>query len=158
MREKWLSRGAAPICRGSSGEVCMVGINFRRSRGEYVMDCLVNGKVIQPSDPSLGWTVDDCLCLAGACFFIAFSHGPMMHSGADLGDLSAERREAIESQFFRNFHAAIEFYSMLCQLVLDREYAEDFEDVVMAAVAETDGTKSVTPLKGFKNLDAGADN
>ena len=69
----------------------MINIHFEKERAEYLLECLIDGKPIEP--PDIGWTIDDMLALAGACFFAAMIQGPMEILGDELVKLSPEKEE-----------------------------------------------------------------
>jgi hypothetical protein len=99
----------------------VISVRFDKATAERFLDSLVNDRPIElPS--RAGWTRDDVLALAGACFFAALSHGPPGYNIADLDKLPKERREAIEEAFRNDLFAAVEVYSRLARLVMDREY------------------------------------
>jgi len=52
----------------------MLPISFNKDTALRFLDCLTNGKPIEPEQP--GWSVDDMLQLAGACFLALAVHGP----------------------------------------------------------------------------------
>lgn len=118
-----------------------IGINFRKERAEQFLDCIEKGKPIENVR-----TVDDMLALAGACFFVAMSHGPIAKSEIDWAKVPKEHREARDVQLFAEIHAAIEFYGQLTMLVKDDEYDAAFEPQVRAAMMseKTDG-EQITP-------------
>jgi len=130
----------------------MFPISFDKARAEYVLDCLKNGKAIDP-DSADGWSVHGCLALAGACFFQAVSHGAPLYKalGVDPSTFPQERQEAIEETLVHDLHAAIEFYCHLTMLVCDNEFDQRCEPYVTALVTQ-DGTlkKTLKPLEGFK--------
>ncbi len=130
-----------------------IPVKFEKSRGEYLNDCLANGRAIEA--PKGGWDPFDTLLLAGACHHAAMSHGPPMLSGRDASELMPERREAVEETFLSDVQAAIGFYSQLCLLLHHGEYDEAFEPHVRAVVGmDSGGDVKCTchPVEGFKDL------
>jgi hypothetical protein len=49
-------------------------VKFNEARAQYPLQCLAVGTPIRPGQD--GWTGNDMLALAGACFFGAMSQGP----------------------------------------------------------------------------------
>jgi len=134
-------------------------VDFHKERAEYLIDCIANGKPIEPST-SAGWTYNDMLALAGACHFGALSHGRVdlrAMKGEEearqwLESLPKEHREANEEMWFNDVAAAIEFYSHLTMLVKDGKYDHQAEKHLVAFVSQVGSSqKRLHPLKGFKS-------
>lgn len=125
-------------------------VQFDKARATYLLKCLASGASIQPENQ--GWTGNDMLGLAGACFFAAMSQGPASFWGEDIPDnLHSEYREATEETFFNDLHAAVEVYGHLTMLVQDGGFDEGYNSTVMALVTqEGDGHKVVRPISGMK--------
>ncbi len=121
-----------------------VGINFSKPKAEYLLGCLADGSPIEGIR-----TMDDMLVLAGACFFVAMSHGPIRLRDVPWSELPTERREAGEEQFFADLHAAVDFYSHLTMLVRDGIYDRSFALDVKALVSGSGEGTVVKPLEGF---------
>jgi len=47
----------------------MFPITFKKERATYLLDYLLNGQPMLHDPEQPGWTVDEMLPLAGACFF-----------------------------------------------------------------------------------------
>jgi hypothetical protein len=90
------------------------------------------------------------LALAGACHFVAMSHGPARYRNIDISTLPSERREAVDDTLRRDLSAAIEFLGWLTMLVTDEKFDEQFATPVDAIVADHDGGRSVQFIKGYK--------
>jgi hypothetical protein len=125
-------------------------IKFNKARAQYLLQCLAVGKPIQPQQA--GWTGNDMLALAGACFFGAMSQGPASFWCREIpANLAPEYREAQEATFFNDLHAAVEFYGHLAMLVQDGAYDEGYEENVKALVTqEGEVAKKVGPISGVK--------
>ena len=138
-------------------------VDFQKEKAEHFIDCLKNGKPIEPQDPT-GWTRRDMLTLAGVCRFAALSHGPMSYAKmlveepeelqARLTALHPEYREAVAQTWEDDLTAVVEFCSHLAGLVIDGKYDEQFEPRVMAMMkCEMDVAikRNLKPLLGFKD-------
>lgn len=125
-------------------------VKFNKAHAQYLLQCLAAGTPIQPEHE--GWTGNDMLALAGACFFGALSQGPASFWCRDIPEnLQPEYREAEEASFFNDLHAAVEFYGHLTMLVQDGGYDEGYEPHINALVTqEGDVHKSVQPISGIK--------
>ena len=145
----------------------MFPLNFKKNRAEYYLNCLnaLGGESIAPEDAK-GWTVNDMIGLAGACFFCLSSHGPLLKramaemQGKTLSpeELHPEHKEAIDEMIFNDIHAAIEFIGNLTMLVCDEEYDEEFEEFVQCGVTqEGETSKQVTAIRGFKEFPKGGE-
>ena len=125
-------------------------VRFNKARAQHLLQCLASGTPIQPE--SGGWTGNDMVALAGACFFGALSQGPASFWSHEIPEhLHAEYREAEEEVFFNDLHAAVEFYGHLTQLVQDGSYDSGFDPEVKALVTqEGDIHKTVQPISGIR--------
>lgn len=136
----------------------MFPVNFRKERAEYYLRCLDEGKAIEPEQAD-GWTVDEMVGLAGACFFALLSHGPLLRKAAAkmLGKKlepseTAEHKEADDQLVFNDLHDTIEFAGHLTMLVHDQEYDHNFEELVRCGVTqEGEVKKTVVPIEGCKS-------
>jgi len=129
-------------------------IVFEKGRAEYLLECIEHGKPIQSLNGQ--WTLNDCLALAGACFFMAISHGPATRDGQrlDWTNISAEKREALWDGHFHDLHAAIQLYGNLTQKVKDNEYDNEYAPLFKAALQTTgSNTVKLFPIEGKKNLE-----
>jgi len=134
----------------------MIAIKFNKQRAEYLVQCLATGAPIPPPGTN-GWTGNDMLALAGACFSGAMSLGPRSFWLRETPP-QGEYREAEEEQFFHDLHAAIEYYGHLSMLVQHGQYDAGHEPEVMALVTqEGDVRKSLLPLAGIKAYNHGAE-
>ncbi len=127
-----------------------IAIKFDKGRASYYLDCLSAGKPISPSGD--GWTGNDMLALAGACFFAAQSQGPASFWLTEIPEsLHTEHRELVDETFSNDVHAAIKFYGFLTMCVQDGDYDERCEPEASALVAlEGEVRWALTPIKGFK--------
>ncbi|MEI8374618.1 MAG: hypothetical protein WCJ35_17470 [Planctomycetota bacterium] len=126
-------------------------MNFQKERGEYLLDCIANGKAIEP--PECGWTINAMLAVAGACHFAALSHGPIVAKamGIDVSKLPTEYQEAHEETLFADLQAAIGFYSHLTMLVKEGTYHEQFEPSLPVVVRQTGEVHNeVVPIQGHR--------
>lgn len=125
-------------------------VNFNKARAEEILHCLNTGDPIAPSGE--GWTGNDMLALAGACFYAAMSQGPASFWLRDIPEnLHSEHTEAEVSQFMNDLRAAVEFYAELTRLVHDNEFDHKCDpDVLAKATQEGEVSRSITPLRGFK--------
>lgn len=136
----------------------MFPVNFRKARAEYFLDCLSNGKPITYDGEQGGWTVNEMAGLAGACFFVIMSHGPLLRGAAAEmqgrtleSSNTAEHAEADDELISSDLHAAIEWIGNLTMLVWDGKYDEAFEELVICgATQEGDTEKRIAPIEGFK--------
>jgi len=131
-----------------------IPVKFDKAHALYLLDCLSTGKPIQPKDPR-GFTGDDMLALAGACYFGAMSQGP----GAWAQNVEAfqskvkEHREAVSLNFETCLLAAIEFYGVLTDLVKHEEYDARQEPKALALVGANEIVgKTFAPVRGFKGM------
>lgn len=124
-------------------------VKFNKDRAQNLLKSFHTGTPINP--PTDGWTGNDLLALAGACYFAAMSHGPESFWCRDISaSLRPEYREAEEFAFFDSLHAAIEYYGQLTGLVQDGQYDEGFDPDVRAMVRkEGDSEIIVRPISGF---------
>lgn len=127
-------------------------VKFNKARAQYLLRCLAAGNPIRPEQQ--GWTGNDMLALAGACFFGAMSGGPASFWCREIpANLAPEYREAEEATFFNDLHAAVEFYGHLAMLVRDGAYDEGYEENAAVLVTqEGDVQKKVQPVSGVKLL------
>jgi hypothetical protein len=125
-------------------------VKFNKARAQYLLKCLAAGNPIRPEQQ--GWTGNDMLALAGACFFGAMSQGPASFWCREIpADLPPEYREAEEATFFDDLHAAVEFYGHLTMLVQDEAYDEGYDSTVKALVTQDgDVHKTMHPVSGLK--------
>ena len=125
-------------------------VQFNKARAQYLLQCLAAGTPIQPAHE--GWTGNDMLALAGACFFGASSQGPASFWCRDIPvDLHPEYQEAEEETFFNDLHAAVEFYGHLARLVEDGVYDDGHDQEVKVVVTqEGDVERTVRPISGMK--------
>jgi len=66
----------------------MIMVKFEKQRAQEILKCLQNGEPIKPAGPD-GWSGNDALALAGACYFMAMSQGPQSFW---LRDIAMSRR------------------------------------------------------------------
>ncbi len=134
----------------------MIPITFSKARAEYLIDCIRNGKPIEPEGKE--WSLFDMVATAGALPFSASSHGPPLHGGVSWENLSRERQEAIERQFLEDLWAAIEYCGQLTMMVTDRNFDTQFEGTVKATIEVDSNTTTVqpcvkvVPIEGFKKV------
>ncbi len=121
-----------------------VPVDFTRSRGEYLVDRVANGRPIE----GLGG-VDDLLALAGACLFAARTQAGALQSRVDGGRLP-ERVRSGPSDLARDLHAAIDVYAELAESVYDMWFEEVYEDRVRAIVYTDGERRAVVPLEGYR--------
>jgi hypothetical protein len=132
-----------------------VGINFKKSKAEYLLDCIRNGKPIQPIDLSKGWTQDDMLAVAGAMLFAVKTHGPALLPPEEKAKLPEEYQEAYEHTFYSEIVSAIEWYGKATMMVNLGQYDEEFEDHHRAILVQKETKRLVVPMKGFRNGNQG---
>jgi len=146
---KWppVTAGVGHLVR-KTGRMAII-VQFNKARAQYLLQCLAAGTPIQPANE--GWTGNDMLALAGACFFGALSQGPASFWCRDIPEnLHPEYQEAEEGVFFNDLHAAVEFYGHLTRLVKDGDYDYGHDPEVKALVTqEGDVQKSVQPISGI---------
>ena len=108
---------------------------FDKARATEFLDCLANGKTIPAVDNQ--WTKNDMLQLAGACYCVVFSQGPMMLPGKNQGDVGrrpSEYREAVQETLTADILGSIEFQGNLSFMVLDDEYDKAHPPVLKGAI------------------------
>ena len=136
----------------------MFPLNFKKERADYYLKCLDEGTLIKPEREG-GWTVDEMVALAGACFFGLLSHGPLLRKAACemtgktmTPSESAEHREADQELINSDLHGAIEFAGTLTALVLDGQYDEQFGELVRCGVSQEGQVSGrLVPVEGFKS-------
>jgi hypothetical protein len=125
-------------------------VKFNKARAQQLLHSLATGVPIQPTGN--GWTGNDMLAVAGACFFGALSQGPASFWCRDIpNDLQPEYQEAEEAKFFNDLHAAVELYGHLTRLVQDRAYDHDYDPDVRMLVTQEGDEKTVHPISGVKS-------
>lgn len=103
----------------------MIMVKFDKERAQQFIEAIQNGEPIKPAGN--GWSGNDMLALAGACYFGAMSQGPQSFWLRDIpANLPDEYREANEETFCNDLAAAIEYYGHLTMLVQDGEYDDSF--------------------------------
>jgi hypothetical protein len=128
----------------------MIAVQFAKARAETFIECIKAGKPIGPGPD--GWTGNEMLALAGACYFAARSHGPSAYwlKAVDVANLHDEHREHVEESFENDLHAAIDCYAQLTMLVCDGTYDSACDPVAVALVGqEGDVTRRLKPVTGF---------
>lgn len=133
----------------------MLPINFDKETALRYLDCLINGKRIEPGSDQPGWSVDDMLQLAGACFLASAVHAHELHRSMSKGSKEPqhpEHREAETEAVIHDLHAAIEFTAQMTQLAYDGEYDRDYEPFVRCRVqaVNTRVETEVVPIEGVK--------
>src|SRR5688572_20800710 len=125
----------------------MIPVRFDKVKAEHFLNCLANGKPIEPQDPA-GWTKYDMLALAGACHFAAMSHGPAAYSkDFDWSKMPDERREAVDHDFFGDLADAIEYISMRTSEVRSGGYDEQFEPRHTVIVYRDGAQRCIRPVE-----------
>lgn len=118
----------------------MYPVNFKKERAEYFVDCLDKGLAISPDPDQGGWTKNEMVQLAGACFFVLMSQGPISDVMAELSGFGRpekkhpEHVEAEEELLLNDIHAAIEFAANLSMLAHDGGYDDAYEPFVQCGV------------------------
>jgi hypothetical protein len=133
----------------------MLPVNFEKDTALYYLDCLINGKRIEPNAEQSGWSVDDMFLLAGACFLSLAIHGHELRRSMSKGSKEPqhpEHREAETEAVMHDLHAAIELTAQLTQLAYDGDYDQQYEPYVRCGVqaVNTRVETSVVPVEGFK--------
>lgn len=117
-------------------------IHFGRERATELVSALVEGRDI-PAPPH-GWNTLELINAAGACFFVALTHGPkrLTESGGYEPDT-----DATDQDWFDDLHAAIEFVSELAMKVTDGEYDSQWGSTVSAIVNGRGGARELKLLQ-----------
>ena len=123
-------------------------LNFDKAKAEYLLDCLHEGKPIEP--PEGQWTSNDILLLAGACFCGVYI-GAQYEQALDEPKMPQEHREAQCETLFEDMHLAIERYAELSKMILFKEYDECFEPHLSEIVAMDGDQPTISAVKGAKN-------
>lgn len=126
-----------------------IGITFSKERAAYLVDCLNNGKPIEP--PEGGWTRNAALAAAGALYCGAFAQGPTdeVLGGSDpTGDTpDADTVDAL----YNTLHLAIGWFASQTQRVVDEVYDDYFEPEHGAILKPTGPMQmAVVAARGFK--------
>jgi len=139
----------------------MFPVNFKKERAEYFLSCLNTGELMEHDPEQPGWTVNEMLQLAGACFFAMLSHGPLLKVAmAEMRGTKYEppddheHREALDEGLFNDVHAAVEFAAHMTQMVCDDEFDEAYEPFVRCGATQIVRgkiEKRLMPVEGFKN-------
>lgn len=129
----------------------MIHLHLKRDEVVHFLRCLADGVSI---DHQGGWTRDQMLSLAGACFFGALSQGPAkyLHDQDVLKQLDPEHHEAVGDQLHTDLLLAIEFGMFMADLVRNDGYDEDHEPELEVILSERDGKKVMQPVRGFRAL------
>jgi hypothetical protein len=129
----------------------MYPIQFSKADAERLAATLGAGEGgLQP--PGGKWSSLAMIQVAGACLFGAMSHGPIRPGLPAAHRLPTEHREAVDCDFQQDLHAAIEVCCQLMMAVVDGEYDDRFEEVVMAGVTHGEEGPKVQPFQGFKKI------
>ena len=110
-----------------------VPVNFSKKRAEYLLDCLKEGKPIEPGSDEL-WSHSDMLQIAGAMIFAAGTHPSPQDEPYLIADLMA----------------AANLCEQLTEHVLDETYDADFEESVLALVRYDEKNIKVSFVRGAK--------
>ncbi len=133
----------------------MLPINFNKDTALRFLDCLINGKRIEPGGAQPDWSVDDMLQLAGACFFALALNGPEWAQTTWWGTESGQHTEHVDAEIeamMHDLHAAIHFTAQLTQLADWGTYDREYEPRVRCGIKaiDTNVEASVVPVEGFK--------
>ena len=126
-------------------------IQFDKSRAQYYLDCIRDGKAIEPNEE--GWNRYQMLQLAGALFFGLLTHGPAQATKSQLAEMSQEHQEATEATLFEDIHAGIEFSANLHMLVEDGEYDQHYREQVKLLVTQDEHGKRVQVVEGLRAME-----
>jgi hypothetical protein len=133
----------------------MIAVHFSKEFAAQVLDAINNGNPI-PVPPG-DWNGNNLLTLTGVLFTAVFAQAPHAYqlAGISPGEIAKtpfEHREAIEGNFNRDIHQALDFLSMLTFRLLARKYDDKFAKEVKAIVRVVEGgTPEVIPIQGFKD-------
>ena len=130
----------------------MFPVNFEKERAERFLRCLAEGEPI-----GIVQTIDEMLALAGACFFVMSTHGPLLRTTAlkMAGEsykppTTFEHQEAETETVFGSIHGGIEWAAQLTGLVCDGEYDAHFEPKVQSLAMMETGNCQVKVVTGGK--------
>ena len=123
--------------------------HFEKSKAEYFLRQLAAGAPIEGVA-----THNEILALAGACVFVAMSHGPASHQRDDPATVLKEHQEMTSAQHSAEIMATVEVYSGLTMAVQDGGYDAKYAPVLRGILrVEGDGQRIVQAIEGFKKLD-----
>jgi hypothetical protein len=121
-----------------------IPVLFDKSKTERFLDCLASGEPIRPPGGS-GWTAHDVLALAGACRFVASTHGPSLYLSPTLlpppGGDHPEQAAPAEESFGADLDATIAWYSHASRMVQEGDYDQRFEPRHQALVSAPEVVK-----------------
>lgn len=123
----------------------MIPLQIDKKRLSHFVDCLQNGKAIQPS-PETGFNSIDMITLAGACFLGGIGMQEQLYG--DISHKVSEQREMIADTHVKELHAAIQFIAAMASLIVDDAWDEHFKPKVVLGTALVDGEAQVDVLKG----------
>jgi len=134
----------------------MFPVNFVKERALRYMQCLDEGRMVEPEQEE--WTINEMLGLAGACFFALLSHGPVLRrTAAEIQGMVLEKpehREHEEADYemvCNDIHAAVACVAHLTMLAWDEEYDDAFEEFVCCfTTQEGEVSRSIKAISGFK--------
>lgn len=112
------------------------------ARVRSFLDSIRSGNPIDNGRP---WSALDLLTLAGCARAAALTHPPTWIAEDDLGDLDAEKREAVETTYVAEVDATITLLSQVVLHALDNPFGANLgvRDVVRG-VLSSDGQGSVS--------------
>ncbi len=119
----------------------MYPITFKKERAAHFLDSLLTGRPMLHDPEQPGWTIDEMLQLAGACFFVVAAHGPIRRTPTQLQDWQSkhpEHKEAEIETLMHDLHGAMEFIAELTQLVYDGGYDERYEALMWKSACKRD--------------------
>ncbi|MHC4179548.1 MAG: hypothetical protein ACYSWU_18710 [Planctomycetota bacterium] len=120
---------------------------FTKERGQYLLDCLHEGKPIEPNSPG-GWDTADAVQTAGALLYHLFCSARPPHTHERLAALPTEHQEAVLETTLNDLCATIRYVGFLVSLVDEGEYDKHFEPQVRGRVTYTAPLEFDVEVKG----------
>lgn len=126
----------------------MLGVKLKKARIDYVLECLLYAKPIEPPQEggwNLGWRLDELLAVSAAFRTTAIRQGPGFHDGP------REHLKAIRQVLCLEADAAIKFYGDLYSLAIEGEWEAHYEPEMSALIDIEDGQTIVRAIDGWKD-------
>lgn len=124
-----------------------VSIDFDKQSVRAFVERLNQGQPLSP--PEGGWTPENMLSLAGACFALLCGQGP---AGVGESD-NEEQDEAAWNTFYDEMHAAVEWCADRTMDVIVGDYDQQFDERHQATIQVVGEEMHVQPIAGFKESD-----
>jgi hypothetical protein len=132
----------------------VIHVHFDKAKAQRLLNQLRQGDPLQPPT-ARGWTGQDLLSLAGACFFAAFDHADALRRGTrSQPPLPRQPCANLDEAFAADLRAAIETLGRLAMMVADGDYDEGFAPHCSLVVGVKRGQRVLIPREGVKETQA----